>query len=272
MAAWAPFRVLRASLFAAVCVALALAGHALMADTPVPGWAPVGAFVLLSGLGWAAAGRERGLVAIGGGLLGAQAALHAVFTWTAAHASPAGGLTPAQLEAQWMRVLLCNPEAPPPGGHPRSAAELLAGMGLDPAWAQHPPDHLFPTGHGGGHGAHAAGGLDAASAMAHGAGPTDPVLSLLVPAHGGAGMLLAHFAAGLGSAVWLWRGERALFALLHLLASRAASVTALIRAWLRWGDVPFPRLVPVRPRPSRVVALCDCRPQSRRGPPLTVPA
>jgi hypothetical protein len=271
-----PLRVLRASLFAAVCVTLALAGHAQMAGGAVPGWAPVAAFLLLAGVAWSAAGRERGLLAIGGGLIGAQTALHAVFTWTAAQQAPEAGLSRAQIEAQWLRVLLCNPDAAVAGGQRRSAADLLAGMGLDPSLALHPPSHLMAvSGQGGGHGLHAADSADAAGSavpMGHGIDFTQAVVSSFVPSHGGAGMLLAHLAAGLGSAVWLWRGEKALFGLLWLLGCRAASAAALIRAWLRWGELPFPRLVTVRPRPSRVVSLWACRPQSRRGPPLTVTA
>ncbi|HSA53514.1 MAG TPA: hypothetical protein VLH10_25810, partial [Yinghuangia sp.] len=64
MPAGRPLRLLRATLFAAVCVLLALVGHAFMSDTPVPEWAAFAAFAALTAVAWAAAARERGLVAI----------------------------------------------------------------------------------------------------------------------------------------------------------------------------------------------------------------
>lgn len=92
--------------------------------------------------------------------------------------------------------------------------------------------------------------------------------ALLLPGHTSPGMLLGHLAAGVGSAWWLRRGERALFALLGLLASWASTLVALLRAWLRWGKLPFPRPRPVRRRPVRAVARWFCRPVTRRGPPV----
>ncbi|MFC4890782.1 hypothetical protein ACFPK5_37290 [Streptomyces beijiangensis] len=72
-------RSLRTAVFAAVCVLLAVAGHALAtgAAPPVPadGAGFVGVFVL----GWPLAGRERSQAGICGAMAAVQAALHVLF-------------------------------------------------------------------------------------------------------------------------------------------------------------------------------------------------
>ncbi|MEU9125789.1 hypothetical protein AB0C96_39265 [Streptomyces sp. NPDC048506] len=74
-------RWVRTGLFAAVCVALSAAGHAMMSGSDVAPSALAAAF-LATGVGaWVAAGRERGPVAIVGGLLGVQVMLHQLFAW-----------------------------------------------------------------------------------------------------------------------------------------------------------------------------------------------
>lgn len=73
-------RVVRAAMFAAVCVLLAATGHILMSGAAVPWWAMAAAFCATAGAGWALAGRERGLLAVTGAAVGVQAALHAGFS------------------------------------------------------------------------------------------------------------------------------------------------------------------------------------------------
>lgn len=258
MPAWSRLRAVRAALFAAVCVTLAVSGHVFMSDGLVPWWAPAAALPVLTVLAWAAAGRERGLPAISLALVGAQTVLHSLFGWAqqAAAGSGTSMATGPQTEAAWLRLLLCNENAPAPAGTTRSAAQILDQMGLDPALASMPPGsgHLHGSAHDMG-----------AMAATHGSHAVS-----ILPTHGGTGMLLAHLAAGLGSALWLWRGDRALFGLLRLVTSRARCFGALIRAWLRWGEPAFPQVPFVRPRSSCATSRWDCRPLSRRGPPLTV--
>ncbi|MEU2621339.1 hypothetical protein ABZ642_24885 [Streptomyces sp. NPDC007157] len=87
-------RSLRAAVFAAVCVLLAAAGHALAMGQMPPLWADAAGFVAVFGLGRALAGRERGLPEIGVGMLLTQAGLH--FGFDAARAvtpAPASTMT-----------------------------------------------------------------------------------------------------------------------------------------------------------------------------------
>ncbi|UGQ11568.1 hypothetical protein LO772_33135 [Yinghuangia sp. ASG 101] len=253
-----PFRVVRAALFAAVCVLLALSGHAVMSDAPVPWWTAPAAFAALTCVAWAVAAREQGLVAIGSGVLIAQAALHSLFAWVQPAAAPQG-LTRDQVEAQWLRLLLCNAGHPPADGtRTRSAAQLLSDMGLDPALAAGPPGlggHTMPSGHP----------MSGTAVAEHGHGVA------FAPFHGGAGMLGVHLLAALGSAVWLRRGERALFDLTRLLAARASGLWAMLRAAATaYGVPPLPRHARFPVRVAAATPRWSCRPLMRRGPPVPV--
>ncbi|MYT29659.1 MULTISPECIES: hypothetical protein [unclassified Streptomyces] len=81
MAAASLSRGVRAALFAAVCVVLSAAGHVMMSGSDVAWWALAAAFLVTGAGAWGAAGRQRGPVAIVGGLLGAQVLLHHLFAW-----------------------------------------------------------------------------------------------------------------------------------------------------------------------------------------------
>ncbi|WP_037959586.1 hypothetical protein [Streptomyces violens] len=74
-----PFRAVRAALFAAVCVVLAAAGHAAMSGAAIPPGVLAAALAAVGAAAWLAAGRQRGLPAITGGVLTVQAALHLAF-------------------------------------------------------------------------------------------------------------------------------------------------------------------------------------------------
>ncbi|MGW0579367.1 hypothetical protein ACWD25_26160, partial [Streptomyces sp. NPDC002920] len=69
-------RMLRAAVFAAVCVLLAALGHVMMAGDEPSRWALAGGVVGAAGVGWCLTGRERGVPLVTTGALGAQAALH----------------------------------------------------------------------------------------------------------------------------------------------------------------------------------------------------
>ncbi|GAB2822008.1 hypothetical protein [Streptomyces daliensis] len=237
-----PLRTARAFLFAAVCVLLAGAGHATAAGHGLPPRVLGAAFAGVAVLGWLGARRQRGPLAIGGGLLGAQAALHLLFG-------------------------------------------RLAGTGH-----QSHGGHAAPGGHGGRHGAHMAhspmgspgsmGSMDAgaagsgaaagAGAGAGGPGPSQWAELLGPTGHGSATMLAAHLLAALLCALWLWRGERALFGLLRALAALALPPLALCAA-VRGACATAPAPRPVRrrspartPRPPCALLLHTV---SRRGPP-----
>jgi hypothetical protein len=53
--------MLRAAVFAAVCVLLAALGHVLMSGSRVPWWALTAGAAATGVVGWCLAGRERGL-------------------------------------------------------------------------------------------------------------------------------------------------------------------------------------------------------------------
>lgn len=72
-------RVLRAAVFAALCVLLAAGGHALATGTAPPVWVQASGFVPVFGAGCLLGARERSLAAIGAGTLTAQGGLHLAF-------------------------------------------------------------------------------------------------------------------------------------------------------------------------------------------------
>lgn len=79
-------RVLRAAVFAALCVLLAAGGHALATGSAPPVWVQAAGFGPVFTAGCLLAGRERSLAAIGAGTLAAQGALHLAFDAVGPHA------------------------------------------------------------------------------------------------------------------------------------------------------------------------------------------
>ncbi|MEV5321535.1 hypothetical protein AB0K92_28475 [Streptomyces sp. NPDC052687] len=77
-------RTVRAAVFAAVCVLLAALGHVLMSGRHVPGWTLAGGLAVTGAVGWALAGRERGLPLITTVVVAAQTALHSAFSYAQA--------------------------------------------------------------------------------------------------------------------------------------------------------------------------------------------
>lgn len=69
----------RAAAFTAVCVALAMAAHRAMSDTPVPAWALVAGALGVFAAARIGAGRERGPVGIALVMVVFQIALHLLF-------------------------------------------------------------------------------------------------------------------------------------------------------------------------------------------------
>ncbi|MFE0626553.1 hypothetical protein ACFW3D_06225 [Streptomyces sp. NPDC058864] len=89
------FRLVRAAVFAAVCVTATGLGHALMSRA-VPGWAVGYAFAATTaGAWWLAGRRERGALAVTASTVGAQLALHAWFGLAQAFAAAPADPGPA---------------------------------------------------------------------------------------------------------------------------------------------------------------------------------
>jgi hypothetical protein len=80
------FRIMRAWLFAMVCVGLSVAGHDLMAPRPVPVWSAGLALGLVAAAGYRPADRERSMRWILVAVETVQLYLHVWFAWT----TPAG--------------------------------------------------------------------------------------------------------------------------------------------------------------------------------------
>src|SRR4051812_21602926 len=77
------FRLMRAGVFASVCVVLSQVGHDLMASRPVPVWAGWTALAGVSAVGYCLADRRRPAWGILLAVEVVQACLHLWFTWSA---------------------------------------------------------------------------------------------------------------------------------------------------------------------------------------------
>jgi len=207
--AGADLRLLRAAVFAAVCVALSAAGHGMASGAVVPVWALVAAWAAVSAVTAALAGRERRLPGIAALMLGCQAALHLLFAagqFCAAPARACGGGRAARVMALAER-LVCN-------GHvaltPVSAERLVRQAGIDPASA--PPvgtGQAMP-------GMPGMTGMTATGATAGGHG----AMGYSVP------MVAGHLVAALVAGWLLHRGEAALWRLVRLSVRGAGQLRA----------------------------------------------
>ncbi|MFI0895231.1 hypothetical protein [Streptomyces sp. NPDC020983] len=261
--AGAGMRLLRAALFAAVCVVLAAAGHTLASGTPVPVWS-----LALGWLGVVAvvaplAGRERTLPGITASLAAGQLTLHMVFGAGQMCATP--GFTPSSGgDGGLLTVaarLVCGTHAT--GLTPQAAQQIVTAAGLGP------------------HAVHTAAGMPGMSPQAgltaHSVLAALPLCSLP--------MLLAHLLAAVVAGWLLRRGEAALWRLVRLSVRGAAELTgfspAAVRrahallAALAAGLSGAPRHGPPRtwetPRAAwRTVLLRHS--VARRGPPQVVAA
>ncbi|MER6046471.1 hypothetical protein ABT168_03155 [Streptomyces sp. NPDC001793] len=243
----AAVRYVRAAVFAAVCVVLSAAGHAVMSGPAIPGWALAAASVAVFVCAGLAAGRERSLPVIAGGVLACQGGLHAFFSWAQGTAAPAQAPGKA---ASWADLLLCGD--PGPSGSPpfeRSMRQVVRTAGLD--WDS-PPAHRH------------AGGMTRGGSTTDAMHAMNAAHSMPGMHHSGIGMLAAHLLAALVCGWWLHRGERALFALLAALAAAADRslhrLPHLLRLLLVGATVPV-----AHPGPRRVR-----RPTTAGQPHLTV--
>ncbi|MFP8942877.1 hypothetical protein ACLIYM_15785 [Streptomyces fenghuangensis] len=281
----ADLRLLRAAVFAAVCVTLSAAGHVSAAGQSLPMWALLAGFAAVLATAVPLAGRERSLPGIAALLALGQIALHFLFSCgQAAHTAPAA---PDRGDGGVLALagrLLCNDRAAAALSE-AEARRIVADAGLSGA---------LPGGHAAA-GHTAAGAADTVAGATAGTvvgGAADclryavhSALSLL-----SAPMLLGHLLAALAMGWLLRRGDAALWRLVRLSAHFADGLdgftgglcgllvralrTALrrVRALLR-GLLPEDA-VPVRaPRadaargPVPPASLLPAHSVIRRGPP-----
>ncbi|MEU0443964.1 hypothetical protein [Streptomyces tendae] len=257
-------RILRAAVFAAVCVVLAAAGHTLASCATVPLWSLGAGFLGAVLVAVPLAGRRRSLPGIAMLLTVGQTALHALFglgqhgtaaataSGTTAASGGAGALSDASLVQQAAR-LVCGTTAA--AISPAQAERILT----DARIAQD---------------VHTGGAHDPADALSAGASAS------LLPS---LPMLLGHVLAALAAGWLLRRGDLALARLVELSAHSAQSMAeaafvralraalSLVRA-LHAGLAGAPGTGPRPPRPELWVPP---RPRTtalqhtvvRRGPP-----
>lgn len=224
MSAGGFLRVLRAAVFAAVCVVLAALGHVLMSGEGLPWWVLLSGAVVVGAVGWAFGAHERRRRTVAGLTVAVQTCLHIAFTLAQSGNRPAMAAAPgdAQSLRQWADRFLCG-AAPTPERVAR-AYDIAVAAGL------HPTDHLAS------HGVHsmASTGHD----MTHLAGSSSW------------GMLAAHVLAAVLCGLWLAQGETAVFKMLRACADRAFVPLRLVLAVLCPPSSTQPSFRPA-PRPRR---------------------
>ncbi|MFJ1928061.1 hypothetical protein [Streptomyces sp. NPDC088131] len=201
--AGAGLRLLRAAVFAAVCVALSAAGHAMAACAAVPGWTLLAGFLGILAVAVALAGRERSLPSIAAALAGGQIALHTLFgvgTHTATPRPAAGDDSLIRFAAS----LVCG--AGPDRLNTADARRIVTTAGIDPASVTaQAHQHMAAA---------PSGGM---------AGSGEAGLAAMFPS---LPMLLGHLLAALATGWLLRRGEIALFRLARLSAHGAQQIAA----------------------------------------------
>lgn len=261
-------RILRATVFAAVCVALAAGGHVLASCATVPLWTLGAGFAVTVLVTAPLAGRARSLPGIVALLAAGQTVLHVLFglgQQVAAASSPMGSMASATA-----------PHATSDAALVERAARLVCGTtaaAISPAQAHRilADARLSPD------------GATGAGAVHHRADSLSASVTSLLPS---LPMLLCHVLAAIAAGWLLRRGDLALLRLTELSALSAQSVAegaavrslrvalALVRA-LRAG---LPAVPEADPRPPRTARLTAPKPRTtalqhtviRRGPPAAV--
>ncbi|MGW2225771.1 hypothetical protein [Streptomyces formicae] len=278
--AGADLRLLRAAMFAAVCVVLSAGGHVLASCAAVPLWTLAVAFVAVLAITLPLAGRERSLPGIAALLTAGQLGLHALFGLGQHGSAAAAANGDASLVERAAR-LVCGAGAATIS--PAQARRILSTAGLQP---------------GGTGAAGSVGGVDHTAMHHHGqsaAAAADTAVDSMTSLHGMSGMsgmslmpslpmLIAHVLAALAAGWLLRRGDIALFRLVRLSADGATgfaegalvrslrsalTLVRALRAGLPGADLTAgprtARTAPLPPAKPRTVALEDT--VIRRGPP-----
>lgn len=202
--AGAGLRLLRAAVFAAVCVVLSALGHILAACATVPWWTLLAGFLGVFAVAAPLAGRERALPSIAGALAAGQLALHTLFG-IGQHTAAASG-NGATGDTSLLRLaakLVCGPAASAQLTA-SDARRIVTDAGL------RPPSGAASTAH------------DPMAGMPGmpGSASTHSALAGLFPS---LPMLLGHLLAALLTGWLLRRGEAALFRLVRLSAQAATT-------------------------------------------------
>ncbi|MEU3818785.1 hypothetical protein AB0E74_04110 [Streptomyces sp. NPDC030392] len=228
-------RLVRAVVFAAVCVLTAAVGHTLAADYPLPAGFLTGAMAATTAAAWWLGRAERGALAITASTVGVQLALHTIFSFAPV---PGGGGHHGQHQQQAAAL----PQSVCMGGATDPVAQAV--------WQAHttaaPPAPPGPE-----------------STLAY-------VVQLLT--HGSWTMFSAHVLAAVVCGLWMWRGEAASFTIARSLHGALFEPLRLALAGLahpRPVSVPRGAPVAVLPRPLRDLLLRHA--VSRRGPPRGCP-
>ncbi|MEU8986578.1 hypothetical protein AB0C98_08830 [Streptomyces sp. NPDC048558] len=230
-------RVVRAGVFAAVCVVATTLGHALMSAGDLPRWAVAVSFAGTALGAWWLTGRERSATTVVGATVVAQGLLHLLFTLSPGLVSTTGTAR----------------------GWPGAAGTSGMGHGM-----HHPAaiiDHGMEMHQSGVPGAatEAASDLTVLSAVTHG---------------GSVGMLLAHLVAAVACGVWLWQGEAAVHSAGRAMAAALfAPLRRVCRVLFGVGTrredlLRRPTAVGVELRPPTPASLRHA--VVRRGPPRAV--
>ncbi|GAA3909074.1 hypothetical protein GCM10022244_18880 [Streptomyces gulbargensis] len=249
-------RLLRAAVFAAVCVVLSGLGHALAACAGIALWSLLAGFLGVFGVVLLFTGRERSLGFVVGALAGGQLGLHVLFGAGQRHLALS-----EQADDALVRLaakLVCGASAATLG--PAEAARIVRDAGLDPVAATSAAAHAHPG-----------------AAAVTTAGPAAELLPSLP-------MLLGHLLAALATGWLLRRGDRALVGLVRLSEQGATELAAcapvralraalrLVRALL--AGLPAAPGTGPRPRPRTAsdaspppVAEALQHTVIRRGPP-----
>ncbi|MGP4114212.1 hypothetical protein ACTWP5_25295 [Streptomyces sp. 4N509B] len=211
MCAGADLRLLRAAIFAAVCAALAAAGHVAAAGPGIALWALAAGWLLVFAVAAPLAGRERrSTAALTAALTAGQFALHTLYCLGQRHSAPTlaahddgGGIIAAA------RRLLCNDHAIPLTE--ADATRIVTAAGLDPSAHSGHANGGAGTGTGADLGGNGSGSSFGETVTELPGAFLDAAASL-----GSAPMLLGHLLAALVAGLLLRRGEAALWRLVRL--------------------------------------------------------
>lgn len=221
-------------MFAAVCVVLAGAGHAVVSCEGVPLWSLGAGFLAVFAVAAPLAGRERSLPGIAALMAVGQTVLHTLFGLGQHGTAAEAGSMDASLVARAAR-LVCGTSVA--AISPAQAQRILANAGITPGAGA-----STGAGQSGHH--HATDAITAAG---------DPSVSLLPSLP----MLLGHVLAGLAAGWLLRHGDIALRRLMRLSAHGEGPVRALRRALAlvraQLAGLPgTPEAVPCAPRATQL--------------------
>ncbi|WP_371646352.1 hypothetical protein [Streptomyces mirabilis] len=249
-------RILRAAVFAAVCVVLAAAGHGLASCATVPLWTLGAGFLAVFAVAAGLAGRERSLPGIAALLAAGQTALHTLFGLAGTATAGSGSMSMADTSlVERAARLVCGTTAA--AISPAQAMKILADARLDTGTT---PSMSMPM-------PHSSDAMSAATGSSMSVWPSLP-------------MLLGHVLAAVAAGWVLRHGDLALLRLMRLSAHGVAEgalvrslrgALALVRA-LRAG---LPGTPDATPRARRTALLTTPKPRTaelqhsvvRRGPP-----